>query len=106
MFTSMQYVIQENDVLPEDIRKDFFEVMKKQQINDRIGGFFNIDEDHEDEFIASKTGSVTALEHEFGMIQQNGKQLIFSVFSDNWPSNQEGKHFLNDLGKIFKKYMN
>lgn len=83
--------------------------MKKQQINDRVGGFFNIDEDHEAEFIASKTGSVTALEHEFGMIQLNGKQLLFSVFSketsDVLPSNQEGKHFLNEMGKVFKKYM-
>lgn len=105
MFTSMLYVIKENDVLPEELRQAFFDVMKKQQINDRVGGFFNIDEDHEDEFIASKTGSVTALEHEFGIIQQNGKQLIFSVCSDNWPSNQEGKHFLNELGRIFKKYM-
>lgn len=106
MFTSMKYVIQENDVLPEDIRQNFFDVMKKQQINDRTGGFFNIDEDHEAEFIASKTGSVTALEHEFGMIQLNGKQLIFSIFSNNWPTNQEGKYFLNEMGKIFKKYMN
>lgn len=106
MFTSMQYVIKKNDVLEENVRKNFYDVMKKQQINDRVGGCFNIDEDDDAEFIASKTGSVTALEHEFGIIQQNGKQLIFSIFSNHWPSNQEGKYFLNDMGKIFKKYMN
>lgn len=105
MFTSLEYVIKENDVLPEDIRKDFYEVMKKQQINDRVGGFFNIDEDDAQEFIASKTGSVTALEHDFGIIQKNGKQIVFSILSNNWPSNQEGKYFLNEVGKIFKKYM-
>src|SRR5699024_792427 len=106
MFTSMQYVIKENDVLAENVRKNFYDVMKKQQINDRDGGCFNIDEDDDAEFIASKTCSVTAMEHEFGIIQQNVKQLIFSIFSNHWPSNQESKYFLNDMGKIFKKYMN
>lgn len=77
MFKSIQSLDINSNVLPDNIRKDLFDVLKSQQFNDRVGGYIEIDEE-KGEFIASKTGSVDGLEHEFGIIYKNGKKLTFS----------------------------
>lgn len=104
MFQSIQSLDTNSNILPDNIQKDLFDVLKSQQFNDRVGGYIEINDD-KGEFIASKTGTVDGLEHEFGIIYKNGEKLTFSIFSDGWKENQDGLQFLNDIGKIFDEYL-
>lgn len=104
MFKIIKDLSVDSGILPETLRKDFFDVLKMQQFNDRVGGYIKIDEE-KGEYIASKTGTVDGLEHEFGVIFKNEKKIIFSIFSNGWIENQDGQHFLNEIGKIFNKYL-
>lgn len=104
MFRVMKLLKEDSGILPKDMRESFFDVLKSQQFNERVGGYIGIDEEN-GEYIASKTGTVEGMEHEYGVIYKNGRTLIFSIFTDGWEENQDGVYFLNQMGKIFNKYL-
>lgn len=106
LFQCMRVLTEENDVFPEHLSKNMLEIMGRQQFNDRIGAFLLNQDDGKKEFsIASKTGSVNNLEHDFGVISYDGKNVTFALCTDGWNSNVEARQFLMELGIIFQKYL-
>lgn len=106
LYQVMQLLTEENDVFPTHLRERLLGIMKRQQFNDRIGGFLvNQDDGKREFYIASKTGSVNNLEHDFGVISYEGNTVTFAVCSDGWQSNVEARKFLMELGNIFHKYL-
>ena len=106
LYKVMELLTKENDVFPSHLREKMMGIMKRQQFNDRVGAFLlNQDDGKKEFYIASKTGSVNNLEHDFGVISYNGKQVTFSVLSDGWNSNIEARQFMMTLGTIFQKYL-
>lgn len=104
LYHCLKLLDDDSEVLPSEVKTGLLEIMKKQQINDRAGAVF-IPSGDDGSWVASKTGSVDNLEHEFGIISHGGKELVFAVCSDGWPSNMVGKRFLNELGEIFYRHM-
>lgn len=106
LYQCMQLLTKENDVFPSHLRKTMLDIMKRQQFNDRVGGFLlNQDDGKKEFYIASKTGSVNNLEHDFGVISYNGKEVTFAVCSAGWNSNIEARKYMMDLGTILQKYL-
>lgn len=106
LYECMRLLTQENDIFPSHLRSNLLDIMKRQQFNDRIGAFLLNQDDGEKEFyIASKTGSVNNLEHDFGVISYNGKTVTFALCTDGWQSHVEARMFLMNLGTIFQKYL-
>lgn len=106
LYQCMELLTKENDVMPSHLRVMMLDIMKRQQFNDRVGAFLLNQNDGKKQFyIASKTGSVNNLEHDFGVISYNGKQVTFAVCSDGWNSNVEARQFMMTLGTILQKYL-
>lgn len=106
LFQCMELLNKENDVVPTHLRNKMLDIMKRQQFNDRVGAFLlNQDDGKKEFYIASKTGSVNNMEHDFGVISYNGKQVTFAVCTDGWNSNIEARQFMMTLGTILQKYL-
>lgn len=104
LFHCIQLIEEENELLSNDIRHIMHDIMKRQQFNDRVGAPFLYDSD-EDMFIATKTGSVDNVEHDFGTIYYEGNSIRFVVLSDGWPDNLTARVFMNDFGVILKSHI-
>ena len=104
MMTALKLVYEENEFIPEEVRKDMQKHMRDSQFNDRIGGALNDGGDEGHITVSNKTGTINNLEHDIGVFQSKDKTVKFSVLSSDWTSNLEARHFLNDLGKILLKY--
>lgn len=106
LYQCMRVLTTENDVFPAHLQDKMLSIMKRQQLNDRVGAFLiNQDDGEKEFFIASKTGSVNNLEHDFGVISYNGKTITFALCTDDWNSNVEARLFLMELGTIFQEYL-
>lgn len=104
MMTALNLVYEENEFIPEEVRKDMQKHMRDSQFNDRIGGALNDGGDEEHITVSNKTGTINNLEHDIGVFQSKDKTVKFSVLSSEWNSNLEARHFLNDFGKVLLTY--
>src|SRR5690625_154851 len=104
MMTALNLVYEENEFIPEEVRKDMQKHMRDSQFNDRIGGALNDGGDEEHINVSNKTGTINKLEHDIGGFQSKDKTVKFSVLSSEWNSNLEARHFLNDFGKVLLTY--
>src|SRR5699024_12729334 len=97
MMTALNLVYEENEFIPEEVRKDMQKHMRDSQFNDRIGGVLNDGGDEEPITVADTTGTVNNLEHVIGVFPTKDKKVKFSVLSSEWNRNLGVRLFLNDF---------
>lgn len=94
-------VVNEGTYLSEASRKAALEIMHFQQFQDKLPGRI----DHDQIFVANKTGSLPCVEHDCAVFKYKGKTTYAAVLLDHLDDLYTAKQKISRIGKHIYNYL-
>jgi beta-lactamase class A len=93
-------LIGKREILSEEVCDEMIKILSDQKFNDKIPRYLP-----ENVKVAHKTGNITGVEHDNGIIfLPDGRKYVLVILSKNLEDNERGKETIGKISKIIYEY--
>lgn len=88
-------------VFTEESRQNMLRILGGQQLLDKLPFYMDLGSVR----IANKTGELSGVEHDCGIVTYKGEKLMVAVLIDDLMDNSIGKRAIQEIGKLVEEYL-